>query len=115
MDILGKNITNLMPTVYAKYHDVFLENYLQSLEQLVLNFEKEVPLINKLGYIIMIRLSVRYIPSIIQGLQFVGRTRRSKSFLSLCYFILNKECDIEYCTSSCLNLLKMEQKKIALK
>ena len=32
MEVMNRNVKIVMPQLYAKYHDFFLENYLQTLE-----------------------------------------------------------------------------------
>lgn len=36
MEVINKNINNIMPHIYSVKHDTFLENYLQSLEPRIL-------------------------------------------------------------------------------
>lgn len=99
MEILNRNISLLMPSLYGKHHDSFLESYLSTLEPRILNSERALPLKTKLGYIIPVIMLVRHVPSLIHGLQFVSTLRINRSIKEVCTLIVNKEGKIENLSS----------------
>ena len=68
MEILNRNVKVLMPNLYSKYHDNFIESYLSTLEARILNLEKSIPGKNKLDYIVPLIAVVKHVPSLIHGL-----------------------------------------------
>lgn len=89
MELLNRNVKVLMPGVFAKYHDFFLENYLATLEPRILNQERILPAKNKHDYIFPVQIEIRHVPSLIHGLQFVGQFRLIKSLLQTCHVIVS--------------------------
>jgi hypothetical protein len=53
--------------MFAKYHDTFIENYLQTLEPRVLNMERLLPAKTKCEYLIPTIAEVKHAQSISHG------------------------------------------------
>ncbi len=51
VEILNRNIKQLLPPVYSKHHDNFVENYLSTLEPRILGQERILPFKNKSDYL----------------------------------------------------------------
>lgn len=73
MEIANRNVKMIMPLMYARHHDNFLENYLSTLEPRLLNYERMLPAKTKLDYLVSVSAIVRQVPSLIHGLQFVAQ------------------------------------------
>ena len=50
-ELLNRNVKQIMPDIHAKYHNLFLENYLATQEAKFMNKERMVFIKNKSGYI----------------------------------------------------------------
>jgi hypothetical protein len=72
-ELIGHSIKTILPEIYSKYHDSFIENYLNTLEPRIIGTDRMVPAKTKTNYIQMIILYLRYIPSLIHGIQFLGK------------------------------------------
>ncbi|KAL4506973.1 hypothetical protein ABPG72_001394 [Tetrahymena utriculariae] len=112
MEILNRNVSALMPQMYARYHDQFLESYLATLEPRILNVERILSMKSKQGYISPLIVLVRHVPSLIHGLQFVSTFRINKNLKEVCQLIVNKDGNIDNIGSSCINILRIDIKKL---
>ncbi|EGR34809.1 PAS domain S-box family protein, putative [Ichthyophthirius multifiliis] len=115
MEILNRNVKVLMPNMYSKYHDTFIESYLSSLESRILNIEKQFPGKNKLDYIVPLIAIIRHVPSLIHGLQFVAQFRVQKTVNLVCYMLVDSEGKIQNTTSTSINIFLVDQKRILKK
>lgn len=70
IELIGRNVKILMPSMYAQHHDEFLENYLTSLEARFMGQNMLLPLKKKSGYIEMVVMRVGQLYSQTHGLQF---------------------------------------------
>jgi len=115
-ELIGRKVNTLMPQVYAKYHDDFLENYLNNESAFnAKNKERFVFGKNKSNYIFPVYLNIKAVQSIIQGIQFVATFRVEKNFKSTAYVLTAPNGAIDAVSSSCINVLKMDTKFITMK
>lgn len=115
MDVLNKKINMMMPEIYSEYHDMFLENYLATLEPRILNYDRLLPGLTKQGYLQMVVVFVRHVPSLIHGTQFVATIRTEKTLHNIGYIITSTEGDIQCISASCITLLGVDQRRIRKK
>ncbi len=101
LNIKDRRINMLMPEVYSKHHDTFLENYLNTLEPRILNKERLVVGKHKNNYVFPIYIYVRHVPSLIHGLQFVGQFTSEKNFRQSCFLLVENKSGKILNISSC--------------
>jgi hypothetical protein len=113
-ELLNRKVTVLMPGIYAKHHDSFLENYLNTGEASLIGKNKERLIFgkNKSNYIFPIYLSLRSVQSIIQGIQFIATFRVEKNFKNAGYLLTQPDGTIDAVSSSSINILKVDLKMI---
>lgn len=107
-----------MPQIYAKFHDQFIDSYLNNgAEGGIINKNKERLVFgkNKSNYIFPVYLSLRAVPTVLQGVQFIANFRVEKNFKNAAYILVNPEGSIDSISSSCINLLKIDLKLIMQK
>ncbi|EAR84719.2 PAS domain S-box protein (macronuclear) [Tetrahymena thermophila SB210] len=112
VEMMNRNIKNFMPQVYSDRHDQFIRNFLQTLESRILNVEREVMIKQKNNYIKSANIMVKYIPSLSTGIQFIGQYNVNKVICHTAYMILDTEFYIENITSSCINMIHLDQNKL---
>ncbi|KAL4432303.1 hypothetical protein ABPG74_011062 [Tetrahymena malaccensis] len=115
MEILNRNVKVLMPQMYSKFHDNFLETYLSTLEPRILNTERLLPGKNKLDYLVPLQALVRHVPSLIHGLQFVAQFKIQKTVNLYTYLLIDTEGKIQNLTSTCISILSVDQKRVLKK
>jgi len=113
-ELLNRKVTVLMPSIYGKHHDSFLENYLNTGEASLIGKNKERLVFgkNKSNYIFPIYLSLRTVQSIIQGIQFIATFRVEKNFKNAGYVLTQPDGTIDCVSSSSINILKVDLKMI---
>jgi len=116
-ELINRRVNVLMSQVFSKYHDSFLENYLNSGESAIIGKNKQRMVFgkNKSNYILPIYLSIRAVQSIIQGTQFITVIRQEKNFKNAAYILTTPDGTIDAMSSSCINLLKIDLKAITHK
>jgi PAS domain S-box-containing protein len=116
-ELINRKVNVLMPQIYSKYHDSFVENYLNNNDNKLANTNKEKFVFgkNKSNYIFPVYLSLKAMPSILQGIQFVGTFRQEKNFKNAAYILTTPDGVIDGISSSCINLLKVDLKMITQK
>ena len=71
-DIVGQNISRIMPKIYADLHDGFLKSYFESGESKIIGIERFVLPQNKQGYLVPCTLMIKVLPNLDEGIQIVG-------------------------------------------
>jgi len=116
-ELMNRKINTLMPPIYAKYHDGFIEKYLATMESSIIGKNKERLTFgkNKANYIFPFHYNLKAIPSIMLGIQFVSTIRVEKNLKNTAYVLTNSEGVIDSISSSCITLLKFDIKYIIQK
>lgn len=114
-ELLNKRLTSIQPISIAEKHDSFIENYLAKSETRMLNKELLLPCKDKTGYLKPVFITARSVPFAMQGLQFFALMRVEKSFRTSMQLFCDAEGVIELFSSSCLNFLGLDKKKLAKK
>lgn len=104
-----------MPQMYSQYHDTFLETYLSTLEPRILNYDRLLPAFTKQGYIQMIIVFVRHVPSLIHGTQFVASMRTEKTLHNIAYVLVSTDGTIQNVSASCINILGVDCRRVRKK
>jgi PAS domain S-box-containing protein len=71
-DIVGQNISFIMPKVFAEKHNSFMETYFETTKSRVLNMQRPVYPVNKNGYVVACQLFIKILPNLQKGIQIVG-------------------------------------------
>lgn len=71
-DIIGKNISFIMPRPIGRVHDRFIQRYFETAKATVIDINRELFTSKKDGYIKPIRLVVKVYPELSNKLVFVG-------------------------------------------
>jgi len=71
-DLIGQNISRIMPKVIADLHDGFMRNYFETSEAKVIGIERIVFPVNKNGYIVPCTLMIKVLPNLDEGIRLVG-------------------------------------------
>ena len=115
-ELINRNIKLLMPTIYAKYHDQFLLDYITNEGKpnwgKAMNKERVIFGKHKSYYIFPIIISLKAIQNNYQSLQFSGTFRMDRFFKIISYMIVYNEGMIDSISSSCINQLKIDAKMI---
>ena len=116
-ELINRKVNVLMPQVYSKYHDSFIENYMNNNESKLANTNKEKLVFgkNKSNYIFPVYITIKAVPSILQGIQFIATFRIEKNFKNAAYVLTHPDGSIDSISSSCINLLKVDLKMIMQK
>ena len=69
-EVVNKKINGFMPSMYGRFHDSFIEHYLQTYETRVLNKENLFPVKNKMNYITLLHMVISLTNNLVTGIQF---------------------------------------------
>lgn len=86
-EVMGNLINMLMPTLYAKRHTEFLNNYFKTGYQSVLTDESYLYGIHRNGFCFGLRVFIKTMPSLSEGLQYVSMLRQ---FTEDCDYIITQ-------------------------
>lgn len=75
-ELINHSVNVLMPVMFAKEHDSFLERFFKTGRQTLLTAEKTLYALNREGFCFGIRLFVRQVPDLREGIQYVGMMRQ---------------------------------------
>ena len=67
-DIIGQNVSKIMPRVYGNMHDSFLDRFLETSQSKTIGVERVVMSLNKSGYIVPSTLMVKILPNLEEGI-----------------------------------------------
>jgi PAS domain S-box-containing protein len=66
-DIIGQNVSKLMPKCYADVHDKFINNYFETAKDKIINMDRIVFPQNKQGYVVPCTLLIKVLPNLDEG------------------------------------------------
>lgn len=99
-ELINRNIKILMPPLYAKSHDQYIEHYIQTNEMRFINKERFVFGKHKSFYIFPVFANIKAINNNYQSLQFVATFRTEKYFKNSAYMITYNDGLIDCMTAS---------------
>lgn len=82
-EIIGKNISLIMPRPIGKVHDRFIHRYFETAKPTVIDIQRQLFGRNKEGYLKEVDLIVKVYPEITEQIVFVGFIQRAKGFESM--------------------------------
>lgn len=84
-ELIGENISLIMPEIIGRHHNLFLQNYFEKHEQTTNEIAKErlVFAQHTKGFLVPIMLFVRVIPNLENGVQFLGFLTQPKNLEDL--------------------------------
>lgn len=116
-ELTNRKLNVLMPQAYAKFHDAFIENYISNNENKsgLTSKERMVFGKHKSNYIFPFYITIKAVPSVLQGIQFISTLRVEKNLKNAGYVLTLPDGSIDAISSSCINLLKIDLKMITQK
>ncbi|CAD8112156.1 unnamed protein product [Paramecium primaurelia] len=112
-ELINRKINLLIPQIFAKFHDNYIEMFLQSNDQSKIAKERLVYIKLKSGYIMPCYICMKAIQSFDENIVIVAQFRTLRTFKIGCYLILNSDDAIECISSSCICCLFIDQKMIS--
>ncbi|CAD8213536.1 unnamed protein product [Paramecium octaurelia] len=112
-ELINRKINLLIPQVYAKFHDNYMEMFMQSNDQQKLMKERLVYIKLKSGYILPCYLYMKVLQSFDDNILIAAQFRTLRTFKAGCYLILDSDEVIESISSSCICNLFVDQKMIS--
>lgn len=101
-ELINRNVKILMPSLYSKNHDSFIENYNQTQEMKFIDKERFVFGKHKSYYIFPVFVNIKPINNG-QNVQFAGTFRIDKVFKNIGYFLTLNNGNIDSISSCKLN------------
>lgn len=116
-ELINRRVNMLMSQVYSKYHDSFIEDYLNNTDTKLANTNKEKFVFgkNKSNYIFPTYINIKAVPSILQGIQFISTFRMDKNLKNAAFVVTTPDGTIDAISSSCITMLKLDQKMVLQK
>lgn len=111
-EIQNKRINAIMPDIFSRKHNSFLEKFLTTNEVTLLNLDVSIVGLHKTGYMFDIFTKIRPIQSAQLKQQFVGSMRPHVSSKMTAIILTNMDGIIENLSDTCLSVLKIDQNYI---
>ena len=85
-ELVGENVSSIMPKIYSDYHDLWMKRYFTTNTDKSMNREMKVFARGRQGFCIQINMLIKIIPEISEGIKIVGvftelRHRRSDAIM----------------------------------
>jgi PAS domain S-box-containing protein len=107
-ELINRNVKILMPPMYSKNHDTYIEQYNTTQEMKFIDKERFVFGKHKSYYVFPVFVNIKPINNG-QSVQFAGTFRIDKFFKNISYFITNSSGAIDGITSSKFVLISLHQ------
>ncbi|CAD8213537.1 unnamed protein product [Paramecium octaurelia] len=114
-EMINRKINIFMPNLYSKFHDSYLERFMQTNDNKNINKERLVYVKLKSNYIAPCFLTLKIIQSQDDSLQLAAQFRPIKVFKPTCYLIVDADELIDCVSASCIPLLNLDYKQISHK
>ncbi|CAD8209105.1 unnamed protein product [Paramecium pentaurelia] len=114
-EMINRKINIFMPNLYSKFHDAYVENFLQSNDNKNINKDRLIYIKMKSNYIMPCYIYLKIIQSLDENVSLAAQFRVLKSFKPTCYLVLDNEEIIDSISSSCIPLLNLDSKQISHK
>ncbi|CAK91236.1 unnamed protein product (macronuclear) [Paramecium tetraurelia] len=117
-DLVNRKLNLIQPDLFSKYHDHFLENFLEKYQDNNPNQqvkEKSIYVKNKQGYIIPCQLNIRMIQTINSGVFMCGTIKQDIYHKPISIFLCQTNGIIENINSTCIRMFGLELKSITIK
>ena len=111
-ELINRNVNILLPQVYAKHWDQFLENFLSTGDLKYMNKERSIFGRYKNNYIFPIFMNIKPIQNSYQMLNFVATFRREKYFKNQAYLLVNPDKSVDSVSAACIGMMKCDSKMI---
>ncbi|CAK82690.1 unnamed protein product (macronuclear) [Paramecium tetraurelia] len=114
-ELLNRRINMIIPTIYAKFHDQYIDGFFEKSDASKISKEKFVYLKLKSGYIQPCYLQLKMLQTAEENSQLIVQFRSLRNFKSACYIILDADESIESLSSSCICNIFIDHKVISHK
>ena len=78
-EVIGHSVNILMPSIFAKRHAEFMDKFFRTARHRIFNNERYLYALHRNGYCFNIKLLVKQMPSLSEGIQYVGMIRRTQA------------------------------------
>lgn len=78
-EVNSHNVTMLMTNMFANKHNQFLEQYYQTARTMMFNRERSLFAAHKTGYCFQVHILIKQMPSLAEGIQYVGMIKPQTS------------------------------------
>lgn len=104
-EVMGHQINILMPSLYARRHNEFVEKYFDTGHATVFNTERTFYGLHRNGFCFCIKLFVKHMPSLDEGIQYVGMMKQQQSEFE--FILTSPKGVIDSFTSGVTSLLNL--------
>ncbi|CAD8048146.1 unnamed protein product [Paramecium sonneborni] len=111
-ELLNKKVSQIMPNVFAKFHDKYVEKFMTLNVSNLFNVDRYIFVKQKYNYILPSFLNIRMLSSFDDTTFIIGQFKLIKQFKPICYLITDNEKIIESISASCITLLGIDNKII---
>lgn len=105
-EVLNCNVSLLMPGTIGSRHNEFLEKFYKSGRQRVFNLERPVFALNKVGHCFYVKVLVKQMPTLREGVSYVGMIR--PTYTEFDYIITNLNGNIDSFSKGISSLLGIQ-------
>ena len=102
-EVYGHDISILMPHIIGKHHSTFLQNYFISGKERIMNRDCVVFAMKRSGFIFQITLVVKPVPSLREGIQYIGLIRPQNKDVE--FILMDQEGKIDSLSEGITGLL----------
>ena len=90
--MVGQNIKNkILPKIFYNFHDELVNNYIDSSRSTIIGKERFVMPVNIEGYMVPSILMIKVLPTLDEGIQFVGFIKEKAEYYCYPYEITEKD------------------------
>jgi len=79
-EIIGKNVSYIIPWNVSLYHDKFIENFYKKSQINIINHIRDILIVDKGNYLVPVRIAIRLLPYVEEGIHFVCILSKSESY-----------------------------------
>ncbi|CAD8125807.1 unnamed protein product [Paramecium sonneborni] len=112
-EMINRKINIFMPNLYARFHDVYFDRFMETNDNKNINKERLVYIKQKSNYIAPCFLTLKIIQSFDDNLQMAAQLRPLKLFKPNCYLLVDQNEVIDSISASCIPLLNIDYKTVS--
>eukprot|EP01022_Parablepharisma_sp_SALTPOND_P025580 TRINITY_DN59_c0_g4_i1.p1 TRINITY_DN59_c0_g4~~TRINITY_DN59_c0_g4_i1.p1 ORF type:complete len:1310 (-),score=185.18 TRINITY_DN59_c0_g4_i1:24185-28114(-) len=104
-EVMGHFVNILMPSIFAKRHNEFLEKFFRTGRKTMFNQERYMYALHRSGCCFQIKIMLKQMPSLVEGIQYVAMIRQSQADYD--YIITDMRGVIDCFSQGVSSLLKL--------
>lgn len=103
--VIGESVELIMPKIYADFHDYWMKRYFETNKGNIMNGQRNIFVINRRGFMVLVNLLVKIIPEVSDGIRVVGIFSELKHKKTDCVVLINaSNGHVAGITEECYNL-----------